>query len=141
MFVQRGQDSCLVTRNTSGISTRLGRTIGTLLKVRRESKFPFPLATAILGFLSIFKKSLAKSSFETLNFACFSKFQMHVRPPVQMMCGPRSFCTVSTGDSDIPSSCDIKEEPAFKPVQGNPAFFRVRASWCPFHLRQHTQGP
>ena len=35
----------------------------------------------------------------------------------------------------------MKEEPAFKPLQGNPAFFQVRASPCPFHLRQQTQGP
>ena len=30
---------------------------------------------------------------------------------------------VSTGDSDILSSGDMKDEPAFKPLQGNPAFF------------------
>ena len=24
---------------------------------------------------------------------------------------------------------------------GKSAIFRVRASWCPFHLRQQTQGP
>ena len=35
----------------------------------------------------------------------------------------------------------MKNEPAFKPLQGNPAFFRVRASRCPFHLRQQTQCP
>ena len=35
----------------------------------------------------------------------------------------------------------MKDEPAFKPLQGNPAFFRVRASRCPFHLRQQTQCP
>ena len=48
---------------------------------------------------------------------------------------------VSTGDSDIPSSCDMKHEPKFKPLQGNPAFFEVRASRGPFHLTQKTQGP
>ena len=31
MFVQRRQDSCLVARDTSGFSSRLGRAIGTLL--------------------------------------------------------------------------------------------------------------
>ena len=35
----------------------------------------------------------------------------------------------------------MKDEPAFKPLQGNPAFFRVRATLCPFHMRQQTQGP
>ena len=48
---------------------------------------------------------------------------------------------VSTGDSGIPSSCEMQDEPAFKPLQGNPAFFRVRASQCPFHLRHQTQVP
>ena len=35
----------------------------------------------------------------------------------------------------------MKYEPAFKPLQGNPAFFWVRASRGPFHLRQKTQIP
>ena len=35
----------------------------------------------------------------------------------------------------------MKGEPAFKPLQGNPAFFQGRASPCPFHLRKQTQGP
>ena len=34
----------------------------------------------------------------------------------------------------------MKDEPPFKPLQGNLSFFRVRASRCPFHLRQQTQG-
>ena len=55
--------------------------------------------------------------------------------------GPKAFSRVSTWDSDIPSSCEMKDEPAFKPLQGNPAFFRVRASQCPLHLRQDTQDP
>ena len=29
-----------------------------------------------------------------------------------------AFSRVSTGDSDIPSSCEMKDEPAFKPLQG-----------------------
>ena len=76
-----------------------------------------------------------------MNSACLSRCQRGVRPPVQMRLGPRAFSRVSTGDSDIPSSCELKGEPAFKPLQGNPAFFRVRTSWCPFHLRQQTRGP
>ena len=54
---------------------------------------------------------------------------------------PRAFSSVSTGDSYIASSCAMKDEPAFKPLQGNPTFFRVRASWYPLYLRQQTQGP
>ena len=53
---------------------------------------------------------------------------------------PRAFSSVSTGDSDIPSSCEMKDEPAFKPLKGNLAFFRVRESRDPLHLRQQTQG-
>ena len=55
--------------------------------------------------------------------------------------GTRSLSRVSTGDSDIPSSCEMKDQPAFKPLQHNLAFFRVRASQCSFHLRKQTQGP
>ena len=34
----------------------------------------------------------------------------------------------------------MKDEAAFKPLQGNPTFFRVRASLYPLYLRQQTQG-
>ena len=54
--------------------------------------------------------------------------------------GPRAVSRVSTGDSDSPLSCEIKDKPSFKSLQGNQAFFRVRASRCPLHLRQQTQG-
>ena len=81
------------------------------------------------------------SCFEAMNSTCLSGFQRDMRAPVQRRRGPRASYSVSKGDSDIPSSCEMKEELAFKPLQGNPAFFRVRASRCPFHLRQHTQGP
>ena len=66
-FVQRSQDSCLVMTDTSGRKTRLGRTIRTLLEVRREAKRPLLVGTVILVFLSIFTKSLASSPFEALN--------------------------------------------------------------------------
>ena len=46
-----------------------------------------------------------------------------VRPPVEMKWGCRAFSRESTGDSDIPSSSEIKDEPAFKPLQGNPPSF------------------
>ena len=141
LFVQRCHDSCLVTRDNSGISSRIGRAIRTLLEVRWETQCSFLFATVILGFLSIFRKVQASSPFEALNSTCLSRSQRDVRSPVQMRWGPRAFSSVSTGDSDIPSSCEMKDEPAFKPLQGNLAFFQVRASWCPFHLRQQTQGP
>ena len=64
-----------------------------------------------------------------------------MRPPVQMSRGTRVFSSVSTEDSDIPSSWEMKDDPEFKPVQGNPTLFLVRESRGPLHLRQQTQGP
>ena len=52
-----------------------------------------------------------------------------------------AFSRVSTGDSVIPSSCEMKDESAFKPLQGNPAFISVRESRGPLRLRQKTQSP
>ena len=141
VLVQLGQDSCLVLRDTAGFSLMLGRAMGMPLEVRWETKYPFPVATVILGFLSIFKRSQTSSPFEALKSTCLSRFQRDMRRPVELRQGPRTFSGVSTGDSDIPSSSDMIDEPAFKPLQGNLAFFRVRASRCPFHLRQQTQGP
>ena len=84
---------------------------------------PFLVATVILGLQSIFKKSQALSPSEALNSALLSSCQINVRPPVQMRRGPRAFSRVSTGDSDIPSSCEMKDEPAFNKLQGNPTSF------------------
>ena len=112
-----------------------------LLEVRLETVFPFVFVTVILGFLSIFKKSQASSPFEALNFACLSRCQRDVRPPLQTRWGRSPFYRVSREDSDMPYPCEMKDEHAFKPRQGNLAFFRVRASRFPFHLRQQTQGP
>ena len=66
---------------------------------------------------------------------------MDVRPPVQMRRGTSVSSRISTKDSDIPSSCQMKDEPAFKPLQGNQTLFLVRESRYPLHLRQKTQGP
>ena len=94
-----------------------------LLEVRQETKSHFLVGTIILGFLSIFKKSQASSHFEALNSECLSRCQSDVIPTVQMSRRPTAFSRVSTGDSDIPSSCDMKHEPKLKPLHGNPAFF------------------
>ena len=93
-----------------------------LLKVRREAKRPLLVGTVILVFLSIFTKSQASSPFETMNSAHLSMCQKDVRPSVQKWWRTMAFSRVSTGDSVIPSSCEMKYEPAFKPLQGNPAF-------------------
>ena len=123
MFVQPRQDSYLVTLDTSGIYTRLGRIIRTLLELRQETKAHFPVGTVILGFLSIFKKSKASSPFEALNSVCLSRCQSDMISPVQMRRRPTSFPRASTGDSDIPSSCDMKHERKFKPLQEIRPFF------------------
>ena len=118
----------------------LGRKIQTLLDVNREAKHPLLVGIDILVFLSIFTKSQASSPFEALTSAHLSKSQMDVRPSVQKIWRTMAFSSVSTGDSDIPSSCEMKDEHAFKPLQGNPAFFCVRASRGPFYLRKKTQS-
>ena len=91
--------------------------------MRREDKCPLLVGTVILVFQSIFRKSQASSPFEALNSAHFSKSQMDVRPSVQKSLRTIAFSGVSTGDSDIASSCEMKDEPAFKALQGKLAFF------------------
>ena len=93
-----------------------------LLEWRQETKAHFLVGTVILGFLFIFKKSQASSPFEALNSVCLSRYQSDVIPPIQMR-RTAAFSMVSTGDSDIPSSCEMKHEAEFKPLQENPAFF------------------
>ena len=101
----------------------LSRKIWTHLDVKQETEFHFLVGTVILGFLSIFKKSQASSPFEAMNSVCLSRYQSDVIPPIQMRRRTMAFSRVSTGDSDIPSSCEMKHEPKFKPLQGNSAFF------------------
>ena len=93
------------------------------MEVKQETEVYFLVGTVILGFLSIFKKSKASTAFEALNSVCLSRCQSDMIPTVQMRRRTTAFSRVSTGDSDIPSSCDMKHEAKFKPLQGNPAFF------------------
>ena len=101
----------------------LGRKIQTLLDVSQETKRPLLVGTVLLVFLSTFTKCQASSPFEALNSAHLSKSQMDVRPSVQKRLRTMAFSRVSTGDSDIPSSCEMKNEPAFNTLQRKPAFF------------------
>ena len=94
-----------------------------LLKVRRDAKRTLLVGTVILVFLSISTKSQALSPFEAMNSAHLSMCQMDVRPSVQKRWRTMAFSRVSTGVSVYPSSCEMKYEPAFKHLQGNPAFF------------------
>ena len=94
-----------------------------LMEVRWEFEGHFVDRTMIFGFLSIFKKGQASSPFEALNSAPLSRCQRDLRPLFQMRQRPRAFSVVFSGDSDILSSSEMKDVPAFKPLQGNPAFF------------------
>ena len=91
----------------------LGRKIQALLEVSREAKHPLLVGTVILVLLSIFTKRNESSPFEALNSANLSKSQMDVRPSVQKRLRTIAFSRVSTGDSDIPSYCEMNKEPAF----------------------------
>ena len=94
-----------------------------LLEVRSETEGHFIVGKVILGFLTVFKMSQASSTFEALNSASFLRCHRDVRPLVKMRWRPRAFCRFSAGDSDILSSGDMNDGPAFKRLQGNPAFF------------------
>ena len=87
----------------------LDRKIQTLLEVSQKAKLPILVGTVILVFLSIFTKSQASSPFEALNSAHLSKSQMDVRPSVQKTLRTMAFSRVSTEDSDITSSCEMKD--------------------------------
>ena len=64
-----------------------------------------------------------------------------VRPPVQRRLGHSAFSRDCTKNSVIPLICEMKDEPAFKPLQGNLTFSLVIESWYPMHVRQQIQGP
>ena len=91
--------------------------------MRLEAKRPLLVGTVILVFLSIFTKSQASSPFEAMNSVHLSSCQKDVRPSVQKRWRTMALSRVSKGFLAIPSPCEMKYEPAFKPMQGNPAFF------------------
>ena len=131
MFLQQHQHSCLLTMDTSGISARLLRTIRTLRDVSSDTEDHFPFDRVILGFLTIFKNCQASTTFEAVNSTWLSNWQRFVRPLFEMRWRPRAFCRVSTGDSDILSSCDMNDEHALS---------LCRDIWPSFesaHLRVH----
>ena len=112
VFLQHHQHSCLVMMDTSAIYARLLRTIRTLLELRSDTEDHFLFDTVILGFLTIFKNCQASSIFEAVKSTWLSSCQRYVRPLFEMRWRPRAFCRVSTGDSDILSSCDMNDEHA-----------------------------
>ena len=91
--------------------------------MRLETEVHFLFGTVLLGLLSIFKKSQASSPFEAFNSVCLSRGHRDLRPPVQMTLTLRAFSRVSTRDSHMFSTCEMKDEPEFMRLQGNRAFF------------------
>ena len=85
--------------DTSGSYIRLGRTVRTLLKVRREAKHPLLVGPVILVFLSIFTKSQASSPFEAMNSVQLLMCQKDVRASVQKSWRTLAFSRISKGDS------------------------------------------
>ena len=68
--------------------------------------------TVILRFLTIFKNCQASSTFEAFSSTWLSNCQRDVTPLFEKRWRHRAFCSVSTGDSDILSSCDMNDEHA-----------------------------
>ena len=83
-----------------------------LLEVKWEFRSLFLFDTVILGLLTILKNCQASSTLETVNSRWLSSCQRHVSPLFQMKWRPTAFGRVSTGDSDILSSCDMNDEHA-----------------------------
>ena len=71
------------------------------LDLRWETQGPFPVATGILEFLSIFKRSQASSPVEACHSAFLLRYQSGVNFPMEMRRGTRALSKFSTGDSDI----------------------------------------
>ena len=80
------------------------------MEVRQQTEVHFLVGTVILEFLFISKKSQASSPYEAFNSVWLLRGQRDVRPPVLMRRTPTPFSMVSTGDSDMPSSCEMKDE-------------------------------
>ena len=83
-----------------------------LLEVKWEFRSLFLFDTVKLRFLTILKNCQASSSFEAVNSTWLPRFQRHVRPLFEVKWRPRASSRVSTGDSDILSSCDMNDEHA-----------------------------
>ena len=69
-----------------------------------------------IGIPIHFQEDKASSNFEALNSVYLSRCQSDVISPVQKRRQTMAFSRVSTGDSDIPSSYEMKGEPEFKPM-------------------------
>ena len=79
--------------------------------MRRETEGHFQVGIVILGFLTIYKKSQASSTFEALNSTCHSRFQKDVRPPVEMR-ARLGLSLWSLQGFRNPFICDMNDEPS-----------------------------
>ena len=104
---------------------------------------PSPLSSfhRDIGIPINFQEESGLSPFRNTELCGPLEVSSDVRPPVQMRLQPRAFSRDSTENSNITLSCEMKDEPAFKLLKGNPTFFRVRESRYPPHVRQQIQGP
>ena len=91
--------------------------------MRPETEVHFLFGIVILLLLSMFKKSQALSPYDAFNSVCLSRGHRDVMPPVHMTLTHTAFSRVSTRDSDMSSSCEMKDKPEFTPLLGNRAFF------------------
>ena len=85
----------------------------------------------ILGFLTIFKNCQESSTFAAVNSTWLSSCQRDVRPLFEMRWRPRSFCSFSTEDSDILSSCDMNDDHALSLCR------EIWPSFQSWHLEVH----
>ena len=76
-----------------------------------------------IGIPINFQEDSGLGTFRSTELCGSLEVSRDVRPPIQMRLGPRAFSRDCTEDSDIPLSCEKKDEPAFKLLQGNLTFF------------------
>ena len=93
-----------------------------------------------IGIPINFQEESSLFSFRSLELHRPLEVSRDMRPPVQIWRGTRVSSRISTQESDIHSPCQVKGEPALKPLQRNLTLFLVRESRCPLKLRQQNQG-
>ena len=79
-----------------------------------------------IGIAINFQEESGLGSFCSIELHGPLEVSKDLRAPVQMRLGHRAFSRYCTEDSQIPLACEMKNEGAFKPPQGNPTFFSVR---------------
>ena len=72
------------------------------LELRREIQSPVPVATGILGFVSIFKGNPLLSRVEARKTNMISSWKWGVIPHVYLRWGSWAFSRSTTGESDLP---------------------------------------